>query len=270
MKGVDFTKTQLENADISSAKEVNRLKEKLEKEGLKGFSNNWNNLVYAINQLILKAGQDEEPAKFIWPMKGRISAPFGEKRTNSKGQVYYHTGIDIADNPEDKTPIIASCNGQVIIAGNANDGYGNKVIIDHGEGLKTLNAHCSVLKVKAGDQVKQDQQIAIVGSTGHSTGPHLHFEVIKDGKQVNPLEFLQYSLILILISISSISILSVVGLNMHEHLQKKYYMEVIEGNNKGEICHLGQETGMFLCTLDLKTGDFIPPGNYKTLLYSSL
>jgi|SRR3989339_1535484 len=175
---------------IPTIKEIQKQKEKLEKEGLKSFSDNWNNLVYAINQLILKAGQDEEPANFIWPMKGRISAPFREKRTNSKGQVYYHTGIDIADNPENKTPIIASCDGQVIIAGNANDGYGNKVIIDHGEGLKTLNAHCSVLKVKVGDKVKQGQQIAIVGSTGHSTGPHLHFEVIKDGKVQNPIEYL--------------------------------------------------------------------------------
>lgn len=175
---------------MPTIKEVNRLKEKLESDGLKGLSDNWNNLAYAINQLVSKAGLIES-AKFIWPMVGRISAPFGEKRTNSKGQIYYHTGIDIADNPANKTPILAASDGKVIYADNASDGYGNKVIIDHGGGLKTLYAHCSVLKVKTGDQVKQGQQIAIVGSTGHSTGPHLHFEVIKDGKVQNPLEYLQ-------------------------------------------------------------------------------
>jgi murein DD-endopeptidase MepM/ murein hydrolase activator NlpD len=126
-------------------------------------------------------------------MKGRISSPFGEKRTNSKGQVYYHTGMDIADDPANKTPIIAASDGKVIYAANTNDGYGNKVIIDHGGGFKTLYAHCSVLKVKSDNQVKQGQQIAIVGSTGHSTGPHLHFEVIKDGKVQNPLEYLNMS-----------------------------------------------------------------------------
>ena len=175
---------------MPTIKEVNRLKEKLESDGLKGLSDNWNNLAYAINQLVLKAGIAPS-AKLLWPMKGRISAPFGEKRTNSKGQIYYHTGIDIADNPANKTPIFAARDGKIIYAGNANDGYGNKIIIDHGRGLKTLYAHCSVLQVKVGDQVKQGQQIAIVGSTGHSTGPHLHFEVIKDEKQLNPLEYLQ-------------------------------------------------------------------------------
>lgn len=180
----------MDQALIPTIKEIQKQKEKLEKDGLKGFSDNWNNLAYAINQLISKAGLLES-TKFIWPMKGRISAPFGEKRTNSKGQVYYHTGIDIADNPANKTPILAASDGQVIFAGNANDGYGNKIIIEHGGGLKTLYAHCSVLQVKTGNTVKQGHQIAIAGSTGHSTGPHLQFEVIKDGKQVNPLDYLQ-------------------------------------------------------------------------------
>lgn len=171
-------------------REVQKQKEKLEKDGLKGFSDNWNNLSYAINQLISKAGLTES-AKYIWPMKGKISAPFEEKRTNSKGQIYYHTGIDIADNPTNKTPILAASDGQVVYAGNVNDGYGNKIIIDHGRGLKTLYAHCSVLQVKIGDKVKQGQQISIVGSTGHSTGPHLHFEIIKDSKVQNPIEYLK-------------------------------------------------------------------------------
>lgn len=186
--------SKLENL-MPTIKEINKYKDKLEKEGLKGLSTNWNNLLYAINQLVKKAGLENESdnTNFIWPMKGRISSPFGEKRTNSKGQVYYHTGTDIADAPANKTPIFAAADGKVIYAANANDGYGNKVIIDHGGGFKTLYAHCSVLKVKSGDQVKQCQQIAIVGSTGHSTGPHLHFEVIKNGKVQDPLEYLNMS-----------------------------------------------------------------------------
>jgi murein DD-endopeptidase MepM/ murein hydrolase activator NlpD len=174
---------------LPTIKEINRLKEKLESDGLKGLSDNWNNLAFAINQLVLKSGFSEQD-KFIWPMVGRISAPFGEKRTNSKGQIYYHTGIDIADNPANKTPILAASDGKIIYVGNANDGYGNKIIIDHSGELKTLYAHCSVLKVKTGDQVKQGQQIAIVGSTGHSTGPHLHFELHENEKAIDPMKYL--------------------------------------------------------------------------------
>lgn len=182
--------SNLENL-MPTIKEISKHKEKLEKEGLKALSTNWNNLAYAINQLMKKVDieKDVKNISFIWPMVGRISSPFGEKRTNSKSQIYYHSGMDIADNPANKTPILAAADGKVIYAGNANDGYGNKVIIDHEGGLKTLYAHCSVLQVKSGDQVKQGQQIAIVGTTGHSTGPHLHFEVIKDGKAVNPLDY---------------------------------------------------------------------------------
>lgn len=177
---------------MANIKEIKRIKEELEIGGLDGLSHNWNNLSYAINQLVLKAGISEQDAgkteqkKFIRPMLGRISAPFGETRTNSKGQTYYHSGIDIADNPAIKRPILAAANGVVISYGDAKDGYGLKLIIDHGNGFRTLYAHCSVLQVKSGDKVKLGQQIAIVGSTGHSTGPHLHFEIIKNGIQVDP------------------------------------------------------------------------------------
>ena len=177
---------------LPTIKEVNKHKDKLEKEGLKGLSTNWNNLVYAINQLVKKAGLEKEAdnAQFIWPMKGRISSPFGEKRTNSKGQVYYHTGMDIADDPANKTLIFAAANGEVIRASYFG-GYGNCIDIKHSESFVTRYAHCSLLRVRVGDKVQQGQQIAIVGSTGHSTGPHLHFEVIKDGKVQNPIEYFQ-------------------------------------------------------------------------------
>lgn len=94
-----------------------------------------------------------------------------------------HTGIDIA--AASGTPIKASGDGRVVSASYRN-GYGNTVIIDHGGGVTTLYAHCSKLYVKAGQSVKQGEKIAAVGSTGLSTGPHVHWEVRINGKPVNP------------------------------------------------------------------------------------
>ena len=172
---------------IPTIKEINKLKDKLEKESIKNISSNWNDLVYAINQLVIKSGLHKAP--FIWPMKGRITAPFGERRIRKNGTPYYHSGIDIADNPANKTPIIAAASGTVTRASYFN-GYGKCIDIKHPDNLLTRYAHCSELLVKTGDKVKQGQQIAIVGSTGHSTGPHLHFEIRINRKAVNPLEYL--------------------------------------------------------------------------------
>lgn len=97
-----------------------------------------------------------------------------------------HKGVDIAANKG--TPIYASKSGTVIYAGYKSD-YGYHVKINHGNGLVTLYAHCSELYVSVGQEVKQGQTIAAVGSTGQSTGPHVHFEVIKNGTNVNPIEY---------------------------------------------------------------------------------
>jgi murein DD-endopeptidase MepM/ murein hydrolase activator NlpD len=83
------------------------------------------------------------------------------------------------------TAILASGGGRVISAGYRGP-YGNAIVIDHGDGLQTLYGHCSKLFVHTGDLVMPQQRIASVGSTGRSTGPHLHFEVIRDGKRVAP------------------------------------------------------------------------------------
>ena len=180
-------KVQVEEKTL---KELIRHADLLKTATIKDQYIHWNNLLFAISTLYNQANLENQTDSFIWPMKGRISSPFGEKRTNSKGQVYYHTGIDIADNPSNKTPIGASADGEIIRA-SSYGGYGNCIDIKHSNSLITRYAHCSVLKVNVGDKVKQGQQIAVVGSTGHSTGPHLHFEVIKDGKVQNPLEYLQ-------------------------------------------------------------------------------
>lgn len=94
-----------------------------------------------------------------------------------------HTGLDLA--APTGSPIYASDGGTVIRAGYYG-GYGNCLDIDHGNGRVTRYAHCSKLLVSSGEQVYQRQQIALVGSTGNSTGPHLHFEVRLNGSAVNP------------------------------------------------------------------------------------
>jgi murein DD-endopeptidase MepM/ murein hydrolase activator NlpD len=112
-----------------------------------------------------------------------ISSGFGVRRDPFTGRLAHHTGLDIP--AAQGTAILASGGGRVTSAG-FRGAYGNAVVIDHGNGLQTLYGHCSKLFVHAGDLVMPHQKIAAVGSTGRSTGPHLHFEVIRDGVRVEP------------------------------------------------------------------------------------
>ena len=121
--------------------------------------------------------------KWLQPVSGRISSGYGMRVHPISGRRKMHTGIDIA--APTGTPIKAAGSG-VVIAASYMGGYGNTVIIDHGGGIATLYGHCSKLYVSAGQKVKQGDIIAAVGSTGYSTGPHLHWEVRKNGSPVNP------------------------------------------------------------------------------------
>jgi murein DD-endopeptidase MepM/ murein hydrolase activator NlpD len=122
------------------------------------------------------------------PVLGRkVASGFGTRRDPFTGRLARHTGLDI---PAPRgTPILASGGGRVRLAG-FNGAYGYTVIIDHGGGLATLYGHASKLFVRAGDIVMPNQKIAAVGSTGRSTGPHLHFEVIRNGRRVAPEQYL--------------------------------------------------------------------------------
>lgn len=120
-------------------------------------------------------------AGMIWPVLGAISSYFGPRW----GTI--HSGLDVA--APTGTEIKASRAGRVDSAGWMG-GYGNAVIVSHGDGLQTLYGHASKLLVKAGDRVVQGQVIARVGSTGNSTGPHVHFEVRVNSKFMNPLKYL--------------------------------------------------------------------------------
>lgn len=123
----------------------------------------------------------------VWPLPSsyNVVSSFGMRKHPILRKIKMHTGIDIDGNKGDS--IVAANSGTVIISHYQN-GYGNTVVIDHGGGITTLYAHCSKLLVKVGNEVKSGAVIAKVGSTGLSTGPHLHFEVRKDGKPVNPLD----------------------------------------------------------------------------------
>lgn len=117
----------------------------------------------------------------IKPVSGTVWSRFG---SNDSVRSHTHSGLDIA--APKGTPIKAAAAGKVTYAGNANDGYGNYVVISHGNGVQTLYAHCSKLLVTKGQQVSQGEVIAKVGSTGNSTGNHLHLEVRKNGIAYNP------------------------------------------------------------------------------------
>ena len=116
------------------------------------------------------------------PSLSQITTHFGEGG---------HTGIDITGGGAYGTPVLASGDGVVKVASvqNPDSGYGKYIIIDHGGGIQTLYAHCSLLSVSVGQTVSAGQQIAQVGSTGWSTGPHIHFEVRKNSQAVNPLAY---------------------------------------------------------------------------------
>jgi murein DD-endopeptidase MepM/ murein hydrolase activator NlpD len=120
-------------------------------------------------------------AGLIWPVQGVITSPFGMRW----GRM--HEGIDIG--AATGTPIYAAAGGTVIYAG-WESGYGNLTVIDHGNGLATAYGHQSQIAVSNGQTVSRGQLTGYVGSTGHSTGPHLHFEVRANGTPVNPLSYL--------------------------------------------------------------------------------
>lgn len=118
-----------------------------------------------------------------WPIEGLVTDRFG-----ARGRRSHHDGIDIDGNKGDLIRAVAS--GRVVRAGDEG-AYGKTVIVDHGDGIATLYAHASEIRVDEGDEVGQDQVIAEVGRTGNARGTHLHFEVRRNGRPVDPLPLLR-------------------------------------------------------------------------------
>lgn len=120
---------------------------------------------------------------FIAPAKGEITSEFGYRKSG------FHHGLDIAN--EWGTPITAIADGTVKEADWKSSVYGYAVVIDHGKGWESLYGHCGMLTVNEGDMVNTGDIIAVIGSTGRSTGPHVHLEIHKDGVFLNPQDFVE-------------------------------------------------------------------------------
>ncbi len=130
-------------------------------------------------QITPNAGTVVASGQFVWPTQGRITQRFS----------WYHPGIDIANNA--LPVVVAADSGRVIYAGWDSTGYGNMVLIDHGNGNKTRYGHLSQIFVVNGQTIQRGSAVGKMGNTGHSTGPHLHFEIYIKGTRVNPLSFLK-------------------------------------------------------------------------------
>jgi murein DD-endopeptidase MepM/ murein hydrolase activator NlpD len=128
-----------------------------------------------------------QPGRLLRPVPGAISSPYGERVHPILGTSRMHNGADF--NAAHGDPIRAAAGGKIILAG-VKGGFGNTIMIDHGGGMVTLYAHQSKLGASVGDKVKAGQTIGFIGSTGLSTGPHLHFEVRINGVAKNPAKYL--------------------------------------------------------------------------------
>ena len=143
----------------------------------------------ALETLLLDRRLSDAVTPAGWPTEGGyLSSPFGHRADPFTGRIAYHEGVDIAAKLG--SPIRAMADGVVSFAGERPQ-YGRTVEITHARGLVTRYAHTQALLVKVGDKVARGDAIALVGSTGRSTGPHVHVEVLRDGRPVNPAQYLR-------------------------------------------------------------------------------
>lgn len=131
------------------------------------------------------AGPLTRPLTFEEPVRGfAINSRFGMRRLGGEPGARMHKGVDIA--APQGTSVYSSAEGEIVRIGHQPEGYGNFIEMRHPNGMTTMYAHLSRIDVASGDRVLAGERIGLVGSTGYSTGPHLHFEVRRGGSQVNP------------------------------------------------------------------------------------
>ena len=123
-----------------------------------------------------------------WPADGHISSPYGRRENPKSDDGEFHSGIDIATGLG--TPVRATADGIVSFSG-WRGGNGNLVVIEHGFKFSTFYAHNKMVSVKVGQKVKRGDIISYIGSTGNSTGPHVHYEVWREGRPINPVSYLE-------------------------------------------------------------------------------
>ena len=176
-KELEDTKSKIN----TSQAELKKLKEEEKKQEAE---------ILAIERAILARGNSKRilSGGLIWPCPDskRITSGFGNRKSPTKGGSTYHQGIDIG--APTGTTVLAAAAGEVVISKYSYSG-GNYIMIDHGSGIFTVYMHLSKRSVDVGREVSQGQKIGEVGSTGYSTGPHLHFGIRKNGNYVNPLTF---------------------------------------------------------------------------------
>jgi murein DD-endopeptidase MepM/ murein hydrolase activator NlpD len=123
----------------------------------------------------------------IWPVKGWLTSNFGYRKSPFTGKRTLHSGIDIANKTG--TQIVSSADGIVSFSG-TKGGFGKVLVIDHGYGYSTFYGHCSKLEKKVGEQIKRGDVVALLGNTGNSTGPHVHYEVRVNGVATDPMKYI--------------------------------------------------------------------------------
>ena len=123
-----------------------------------------------------------------WPVHGWITSPYGKRVDPVSGRAGFHTGVDIANDTG--TPVRCTADGRVAFAG-WEGGYGKLVVVDHGNGFQTYYGHLSEIKTSAGAELQRGDEVGLMGATGNTTGPHVHYEIRLYGAPVNPIQYMQ-------------------------------------------------------------------------------
>ncbi len=207
MKQANFKTSDFNFKHLDMAIELNKDREFISKLS-KDYTlvNKENNLDQQLSLLLLELNDklqqldviaalynDERYVKQVTPRgkpaeRGWVSSYYGKRKDPFSGKSSFHKGIDVAAKADSN--IIATATGIVSWSGKRS-GYGNLVELTHGNGLVTRYGHCKSLLVKIGDKVSQGDAIATIGSTGRSTGPHVHYEVIKNNVKINPIRYVR-------------------------------------------------------------------------------
>lgn len=161
-------------AGVSPSDELNLLAEQVKEEG---------ESLRALDRLIGKAKRALAALPSRWPVRGTVNSEFGSRLSPWTKSSEFHGGIDIA--AEQGTLVRAPAAGTVTFAGRHAE-YGVTVILDHGQDIRTVYGHLSKLRVYQGQQVERGAELAFTGNTGRSSGPHLHYEILVNGRSVNP------------------------------------------------------------------------------------